>query len=361
MAVNVYKGNDTGAPTLDGTVGSLIDVLKACLVDGFGSKAAAGWTLALEDAPNNKAIFRNDAVNGTGRYFRVQDDGVVYSGHGGGAAHMATIRGCESYTDIDTTAGNFPNVDGADTSDHSTYYGVSIMKAHQHNNAGPYPWLLIADDRTCWLNIPYAETGKTDPFDATIAETRERNMIGFGDINPINDIVDPYSAFVIGNGFNSNDSSSYNYFGEGDSALDKHTGHYMNRGIEGNPGAIEFSKGALMSFINKDYLGGYHTTAAGFNVDYPSPVTGGVIISPIVVQEKTNAAERTVSHTYYNAGKRGFFRGVMSTPHTVLSTHSAKIGAPGDTFTVDGRDYILFVVSDSSNELTVCCDITGPW
>ena len=36
---------DTGAPQLQGTVGSLAAVLKAALVDGYGSVAPLGWTL----------------------------------------------------------------------------------------------------------------------------------------------------------------------------------------------------------------------------------------------------------------------------------------------------------------------------
>jgi len=38
----LFRSDDTGAPTLSGTEGSLIDVLKACLVDGYGAKAALG-------------------------------------------------------------------------------------------------------------------------------------------------------------------------------------------------------------------------------------------------------------------------------------------------------------------------------
>ena len=44
MPVTVYRSTDAGAPLLTNSNGSLIAVLKACLVDGYGSKASAGWT-----------------------------------------------------------------------------------------------------------------------------------------------------------------------------------------------------------------------------------------------------------------------------------------------------------------------------
>ena len=40
MAVTIYTSDDAGAPVLDGTNGSLINLLDKCLVTGYGSKAA---------------------------------------------------------------------------------------------------------------------------------------------------------------------------------------------------------------------------------------------------------------------------------------------------------------------------------
>jgi len=38
MTVRIYRSTDYNAPTLSGTVGELVDVLDACLVDGYGSQ-----------------------------------------------------------------------------------------------------------------------------------------------------------------------------------------------------------------------------------------------------------------------------------------------------------------------------------
>jgi hypothetical protein len=40
----IYRYTDTSAPTVNGTAGSLITLLQACLVTGYGSKSGAGWT-----------------------------------------------------------------------------------------------------------------------------------------------------------------------------------------------------------------------------------------------------------------------------------------------------------------------------
>lgn len=42
MTVRVYRWDDASAPTLTGQLGSLITLLDAVLVNGYGSKTAAG-------------------------------------------------------------------------------------------------------------------------------------------------------------------------------------------------------------------------------------------------------------------------------------------------------------------------------
>ncbi len=47
MTVTVYRSTDASAPQLSGTAGSLAAILDGCLVTGYGSKPAAGWTTAF--------------------------------------------------------------------------------------------------------------------------------------------------------------------------------------------------------------------------------------------------------------------------------------------------------------------------
>lgn len=81
-----YESTDASAPALTGENGSLIAVLDAILVDGYGAKAAAGWTKPYSGT--NLAVYQS----ATGRLLHVQDDGARIS------AAFARIRGATSAT-----------------------------------------------------------------------------------------------------------------------------------------------------------------------------------------------------------------------------------------------------------------------
>lgn len=70
LPVTVYRYTDPGAPQItNGTPSEWINVLKKVLVEGYGSKAALGWTLEFENAGAFKVAFRNNvAEGGSGGY-----------------------------------------------------------------------------------------------------------------------------------------------------------------------------------------------------------------------------------------------------------------------------------------------------
>jgi hypothetical protein len=83
MPTRVYKSTDPGAPTLNGQVGSLIAVLRACLVDGFGSNPPLGWSMPYTDGNNPplRAHFRQAPKTGWDQYdLEVKDDGSTSAG-----------------------------------------------------------------------------------------------------------------------------------------------------------------------------------------------------------------------------------------------------------------------------------------
>lgn len=49
IPVTLYRSSDTGAPQLSKTTRSVGNIIKTCLVTGYGNKAGAGWTLKHED------------------------------------------------------------------------------------------------------------------------------------------------------------------------------------------------------------------------------------------------------------------------------------------------------------------------
>jgi hypothetical protein len=65
LPVTMYRGADLGAPIIRPTsVADWLIILKACLVDGYGTKAALGWTLEFEDVGTGKAVFKNKMSDG---------------------------------------------------------------------------------------------------------------------------------------------------------------------------------------------------------------------------------------------------------------------------------------------------------
>src|SRR5574337_1240501 len=95
MAVpTAYDSTDASAPSLTGTADSLRLLLKAVLVDGYGSKSAAGWTQPYTDT--NKGAFKQGG--GHQYYLRIDDS----------SAQMARVVGYKSMSDVDTGSEPFP-------------------------------------------------------------------------------------------------------------------------------------------------------------------------------------------------------------------------------------------------------------
>jgi len=140
MAYTIYRSTDAGAPTLSGNTASLIPLLDAVLVNGYGSKPAAGWTKPFSGT--NKAVYRN-AANAIARsYFRVVDSTTN---------RFAKVRGYDTMTDVDTGTGAFPL-----TSD-ITGDGLSIPKSSVLDGTSRQ-WIVAADERTLVLFIQYNNT-----------------------------------------------------------------------------------------------------------------------------------------------------------------------------------------------------------
>jgi len=97
----LYRSTDPNAPLFTRGRTSLISLLRSCLIDGYGDKTSpGGWTLEFINATEDIAVFRNDPLNGTGSYLRVDcktplSDYEVY------------LNGYEAMTDIDSGSGPF--------------------------------------------------------------------------------------------------------------------------------------------------------------------------------------------------------------------------------------------------------------
>ena len=132
MTTRVYKWTDAGAPQLTGSAGSVLAILNACLVDGYGSKSGAGWLKPFADG-THIGVFQQPT--GHQRIFRVDD-----SEHG-----TARVLLYSSMTDIDTGLDMTPADSvfslGTHIRKQETYSGASIDTARNKE------WYLVASDK----------------------------------------------------------------------------------------------------------------------------------------------------------------------------------------------------------------------
>lgn len=135
MTVNVYSSFDAGAPVLTGEAGSLIAVLDACLVAGYGSKAAAGWTKPF--VGTNIAVFRPGA--GEQSYYQIKDDGV----DGTNGTKNATVYIYETMTDAVTGTGKTP---ASYTANHYIHLPKSTTQ-----DATQREWKVYASNKACYV------------------------------------------------------------------------------------------------------------------------------------------------------------------------------------------------------------------
>lgn len=136
----MYRSTDAGAPTLAGnTLGGLITVLDAALVDGYGSKPAAGWTHSFATS-GNVAVYRPGMASTARMFYRVDDNGSFAAG-----GREAAIRGYETMSDLNTGTGDFPTVVQQTN-------GLQLGKTEE-NNTNTKAWFISADAKTCIFGV----------------------------------------------------------------------------------------------------------------------------------------------------------------------------------------------------------------
>lgn len=169
MGYTEYRSTDSGAPTLSGTAGSLIALLDACLVDGYGAKAAAGWTKNYSGT--NKAVYRPS--HGNRYYLRVLDDGS----DGTQGARLARVRGYETMSDVDTGTGEFPT-------DAQVSGGLYMGKSSTLDSTAR-PWVVLADGKRVIVLVAHHAS-----------HTQSYTQHYFGDLGGAS-AADPYAAMLV--------------------------------------------------------------------------------------------------------------------------------------------------------------------
>lgn len=137
MAVTLYQSSDASAPALGPTdtgVYPVIELLQACLVDGYGSKAAAGWTKPFDDAAGT-AVFKAGGGNQACLWVSEVASSIDPD-------HYAAVVGYRSMTAIDTGVDRFPT---------TTQENLAQITKTDSSERGR-EWAVVANDRSFYLS-----------------------------------------------------------------------------------------------------------------------------------------------------------------------------------------------------------------
>lgn len=289
----VYKSTDSSAPTMNGTAGSLITVLDAVLVNGYGSKAAAGWTKPYSGA--NLAVYRPGA--GPQHYLDVTDT----------AATTSAIRGYETMTGTGTGTGPFPTTAQSAS-------GRTITKSATAD-ATARAWRVYADDRTMYL-IAGGSTA----------------VIVFGE----------FFSYLAGDNYRSILGADCMTLMNGGGAIVNGTGGASNMWCPRTYAGLSASSVWMAGFQNGTVQSSSATDLPSGQFPFPNPVDGGLHINRLGIVERGTAS--TISTTG-NPPLRGRYRGV----HQIC--HPASSFADGDTFDgageFTGKSFVIHKISTS--------------
>ncbi len=260
----LYMSTDLGAPQLSGQAGSLVALLDAVLVDGYGAgadrKNGAGWTKAFTGT--NKRAYRNSAVSGTGFYLQVEDPGAS------GTTGYAFVRGFSAMTAFDTGLNPTPTVA-------SRSNGVVVAKSSVLDG-GSRRWLILADERIVYIFInPWPTANYYHPY-------------FFGD----------FISYKAGDANNwciaSNGLTSFT------SALDVDQTVFTTPNAYGNvdtgrpalyvPSSAASPSQAVPAYLVGGYRDGSYRAWGGANIysaAYPDPISQGLLFSNVQIFESS--------------------------------------------------------------------------
>lgn len=306
MAWRIYRSTDSSAPVLTGQAGSAITLLDAVLVNGYGSKAAAGWSKAYSGT--NKAAYRSAATASARHYIRVDDAAAL-----GPGTREALVRGYMAMTDVDTGTDPFPTVAQAAN-------GMSLGKSTT-TDATARPWVIAADERTFivlvlvgrWQLHYFGEIQSFKPGDAYHA-----TIIGpTGGSTPDGFSANPFAYL----GFPSDAASTYGTL----------PGHLIARAHGQSGSAVNCTKIAASNMAHA-----YALNTDGFSNDgwgslpRVNPADGGVYLVDFLVCEPTWVI-------------RGRVRGLYA------MAHRGSLWANGETFAglgaFAGKSFEVFKLS----------------
>jgi hypothetical protein len=318
----IYASTDSGAPTLNGLTGSLLAVLDAILVTGYGTQPGAGW---LKPIPNTGSFGCIQLPSGsTGHYLFIGDSGS--NGQGGAEAYLQGWDSITNFNEFAVTGSNqFPTL-----AQLAIGRGSVIGRKSTAPTAVARSWIAFADSRSLYFNV----------LTADVANVYYSFM--FGEFYSIKSgSVDTGRTMIVGRTTVSSSAAAtekLDTLGNG-SLTTAIAGHFAAHAFGGGGSSITLNvHGDSVKAANSGFtLGG---------ITYFNPVDNGLYISPIWVVD--NATSNI----------RGRMRGFHHFLHAISNvidgqTFTGSADYPGRTFQVvktTGNNGVYFMETSDTLE-----------
>lgn len=318
MTATIYRSSDASAPVLSGTAGTLVNILDACLVNGYGAKAAAGWAKAFSST--NIAAYR--AAAGSRMYLRVDDT----------SAQEARISGYEAMSGASAGTGQYPN--GAQLP------GGLFVRKSETSDATTRPWVVVATG-TCFYFLVQSNSS-----DWTVSTSTPylSGQFFFGDLISYKP-GDQYHSLIIGATSTGIDRGNLGGINKS-SSFSANSGHYMPRNHLQIGGPIAVSKVIISDFSTASTVIG---AASSYPV-FPDSVSGGMLLSPLVIVEGSDGGSRFAV--------RGLLPGLWAPLHNMPMNHADVLDGSGD---MAGKQFLMFNISTSSSLGRAALEISNTW
>lgn len=394
-SVKFFHSGMSGAPQISGSLGSLIAVLDACLVNGWGLTTVDSLVVASNVATANIAAGHPfvlhqvvllagatpSGLNGEARVTEVTTNTVkfavtgvadgtatgtitmkvaplgwlkAFTGTNKGAykvnpalhpdstgcyaridgsanAYSTKIGGYEAMTSVDAGTGLFPTSAQVPTA-------LWIMKTESPETTEYRPWFIVGDSRMVYIG--------TSHYFAAPSNNNGYNWAAFGEFKSVRS-ADPYRFLISAHTNTESPGTStgiYNFCYSGRSGY-----QYLPRGFENLGGSVLFETASWPSAT-------YSSGASAAPLAYPNGPNNGLYLTPLDIFERIGATN--AMHL------RGTYPGVLMVPHRVANriapdAHTAYMDTSVAGY--EGRVVGFLPIGGDGEVGVVAFDLTGPW
>jgi len=279
MTVTYYTSSDTSAPVLNDVQGALYALLLAVLVNGYGAKAAAGWTNPYTGTAGQSGVFKQGGGNGF--YLNVNDTAAT------GTATYAQAIGASG-----ATAYGVANLTNPFPTTAQVSGGVFWPRFPYSSATSPSRWAVIATNKTFYM---WNEGDGTNN-----GSQKYQQVFWFGDMDSFVG-SDAHFTQIMGNTTGAQRTMTYTAMGADSVGL------YCEAAYNGT--TVQIAQGMMSDYYkngSQAIMGG--TTSAASSIQYPNPEDGALYLSYIYTQE----------HATGGNSVRGFMPGIWNPDSYVI-------------------------------------------